>query len=253
MWNTYEIETGNEKSWQLGHHLFWVRRTDAKNWQIAKKYFTNKQSIPTEVIETNELEWNNFFLEGGNKIELLPALPDRAMVIKPASNIKLLPDESLELFVNLPVWIQIYAYKKQERKFLHEFPSKIMSSTWFGENDAGELAYSMDNRMSLIESDLEDSDARITCKIVVMNESDEIMDFQRLNLRVEHLAIYRKNNKLFATPVEFQYKGTGELSRVSYSTEIGKDKAYTLVNKERVRPDKNILKRSFSFIKSVYQ
>lgn len=185
---------------------------------------------------------------------LLPALPDRPLVLKPKTNLSILPGTRYKFYVYLPVTFQLYAgmVKPTARVFEHAFTD--LSSTWFGETHDGELSYALYSSFDTEISPDKMGNDYVICPLEVFNSSKEVLDIKRLAVRGIHLDIYSNGELLISNKVKIKYLGLDVLSNVEFS----KSATATIPNLKqiasaRVPEDKTILRRSFQLIRHITQ
>ncbi len=254
MWKKYTIEPNKIYYWKLGACEFWVKKQN-KEWQIASKNFNEplmETSIAKEVDEPNDVEWKSFIADKSNLLNIVPALPDRPVVVKPNNTFKLLPNMNVQLYVHIPVWIQLYSGSAKKENLVYEFSSYELSSTWFGYPDNGILSYSLTNSIDTSFDKSSLANFKTVCPIKITNDCQTALDFQRLSLLVEFLNIYSENNLLFTSETKVKFKGENVVSEINY----GQSAPSFIENPKHLasprNPEKNnVLKKSFHFIKSL--
>lgn len=255
MWKKYVIDENKVYFWKLGESEFWIKKK-YKEWQIATKTNTeqaNEIVIAAEVNAPVEVDWKSFIADKNNTLNIVPALPNLPVVVRPQNSFKLLPNMNVQLYVHIPVWIQLYAGTVKRENLIHEFPSQELSNTWFGDPDNGVLSYSLNNLVHIsIEKEILLRNNEVLCPVRIANEASLPLDFQRLSLLSEFLNIYTKNNLLYASEIKVKFKGENIVSDINYlqnaPTFIENSKHLALPR----NPEKSsVLKKSFHFIKSL--
>jgi hypothetical protein len=150
--------------------------------------------------------------------------------------------------------MQFYFDEVKDENRLIEVPLRRLSDTWFGEMDNGEPAYSIG---STYYKSLAEVDARLweaIASVEIINNTSGVLDLQRLILRVEEFNLYRKDNQILTNHVTIEFKGQEQVESVNLSTrdDIHGDKFEQVANK-RLSDSKKLLRRSFFFIKNIYQ
>ena len=129
-----------------------------------------------------------------------------------------------------------------------------LSDTWFGEPDEGEPAFALGNFYWQDASLLNVLPWEAVCPVHILNNSNLLLEVQRLIIRVENLALIRSGNQLLTSMVEIEYKGRDQVSSASYhldKTIHGKE--YIQITEPRSTVAKSSLKINFHFIKNIYQ
>lgn len=184
---------------------------------------------------------------------LLPALPSKPVVLKLNLPLNLAPDSEVKAFVKLPVFVQVFDTAYSPENLLAEFASEDLPLTWFGAPDSGEACFELATALGFdLPRDVRIHEA--VCPLWMGNNSNEQMRLTKICLHVEHLDLYYDGKNLFTSVLRIIYKGeaqAGDLSIRPASTVF--PDLNDVMTKAREPWDNNIFKRSFSFIKSVYQ
>lgn len=180
------------------------------------------------------------------EISILPSLPDRPLVVRPESELKLLPKCEGFFRINLPLFISL---KDPEKKaVIAEIPVYILSNTWFGETVFGQLCYSCPfpaERKQTVEQVLPGT---ACCRIKIVNASKEILDIQRICLQVQHLKLFTLGPSTAVTSgLIIIFKGADVVSKVTYSkkTDFPECVDPPLLAEERISPSSANSWRSF--------
>lgn len=196
----------------------------------------------------------HFYSGNSDNLIVVPALPDKAVVFRNNKNIKISAGESSRLFFTIPLTLQFYFDEVKDENRLIEVPTRRLSDTWFGEIDEGEPAYSIG---STYYKSLSDVDAQVweaITSVEIINNTFGILDLQRLILRVEEFNLYRKGDQILTNHVTIEFKGQEQVESVNLSTrdDVHGDK-FELMGNKRLSDSKKLLRRSFFFIKNIYQ
>lgn len=254
MWQKYKIEEGKIFTSKIGHSQFWIEKQN-KIWHVAKLKDQDPEQSNRPLTEVDSLpdgvDWSYHVADKHNMLQIAPSSPDRPIIVKPKKTFTVLPNMSLDIYIKVPIWLQLYASSVKPENLILEFPSQELSSTWFGAPDNGELAYSLIDEIifDLKEEKLEAYSA--ICPIEIRNESETSLDFQRLSVPVDQLNIYSNSAVLCTNEVKVKFKGEEKSSEVHISA--GSPPIFEglkQINKARNSSSDNILKKSFSFIKS---
>ncbi len=188
------------------------------------------------------------------EFSILPALPDRPLVVKPKHNLTILPETTFKFYVYLPVTVQLYAgIVKPENKVLEHSPTKL-SSTWFGEPNDGELCYAL---YTSFDTEIHEDKMRnefVICPVEISNHSKEMLEVKRLAVRGIHLKIYANKHLMITNKVKIGYNGFDTLSDVQFSksptTSIPDLKQIAAA---REPENSTMFKRSFQLIRHITQ
>jgi hypothetical protein len=248
------FEEGQARLWHIGAIRFWIRRV-TEEWFIAFEETGEYRAHPAAGEEGEpppELKWNRYVAGKTAKIIVHPVLPDRPIVIKPTSPVKILPDRGSRYFIHVPVWISIMEGSSKNPLLLEEHPGDFLSSTWFGDPDDGELCFSFTSDLYKNPAEREDLPLMAVCPLNIRNGFTSILDFQRICVRVPHLQLYSGPRYLCTNEVELIYRGAGQQSHITF-----RESAPTIepdlkrIALPRIPVNRNIIKKSFEYIKSL--
>jgi len=188
-----------------------------------------------------------------NSLILSPALPVKPLVFK-GSQLHVSPTQKLTFFLTIPITIQVYFSKILPENLLKELPAKRLSDTWFGEAFDGEPAFSLGSEFFRKMDQLEIPSFHAVCPVTIFNNSSILLEVERLIIRVENMAIYRKEEKLISSQVAIEYKGKEVISSASFNySKIHHGEKAEIVTRPRIEASTNLLKINFHFIKNLYR
>jgi hypothetical protein len=129
-----------------------------------------------------------------------------------------------------------------------------LSDTWFGEIDNGEPAYSIGSNYDQSFSEVHATSWEAISSVEIINNTASVLDLQRLILRVEDYNLYMKNKQILTSHATIEFKGQEQAGSVNVSelAKIHGEKPVQIA-KSRSSDSKNLLRRSFFFIKNMYQ
>lgn len=254
MWNKYTIEKNKVYYWQIGVTEFWVKKLD-KKWLVAHR---NSEIAAKEITkglivdEPTDVDFQTCIGDRGNTLNVVPSLPRLPVVLRPFNPYKVLPKTTTQIYVHVPVSIDLYAGSVKEENLLAIIPGEELSNTWFGAPDNGELAFAVKNNFySEINIDrFKVND--VICPVRINNDAEVALDFQRMLLHVEYVAIYSSQHKLYTNEIRVKFKGESVVSDISYGHQApsfleGARQVAAARNPEKF----NVLKRTFYFFKSL--
>ena len=254
MWSKILIEQGSTYYWKLGFKEIYLQKRN-KEWlfslqdlqETAKDLICGEQASPPV-----NAEWLTFIGDTGNTVLSLPAFPDRPIVVKPKTALKVLPEKEVLLFIEVPLYIQFYSETNKSENLIFECSSQELSSTWFGEFDDGTLAYSLPLDISTAFEKHKHASHNIICPVRLINDSSMTLDVQRFLLSGEYLTIYKDKKELWSNEVKIKFKGESEFSDVQYVNQPPSfvKNAVQIAN-ARSSKSTNVFSKSFHFIKSL--
>ncbi len=210
-WGRYTIPSGETMETRLGTLTVLLRKEKDEirlthQWENGPKTHIPGQGQPGK--------WERWAAsQDAKEVEFLPAFPDRHLVLQPENPFRLLPGAKARIFVRVPVWLQIRVPGKQGG-LLGEFPTLILSDTWWGQVEDGEIAYWLHitaRREAPPSIFLPD---RILCPLALENRSQEDLPVEKILLRVSHLSVFRGPGSLWSDEVRIRYRGEEEGSEL---------------------------------------
>lgn len=255
-WKQYEFKVNQTLSFRVGFAEVLVKRTP-DGWLIKsntlKQPFENTQAQETEEIE-NDAHALHFQTGKSNQLILAPAFPAKAVVFRNNNNIRISPGESADLFFRIPLTMQFYFQEVKEENKMLEVPLQRLSDTWFGEADSGEPAFSIGNNFDMELAHVKAFPWEAIAPIEIINDTTNIFELQRLILRVEDFSLFLKGKQLYSNHVGIEFRGPEHAGSVTLSVknDIHGQKP-VLMARPRTASGRNLLRKSFFFIKNIYQ
>lgn len=243
------ISDGLDGRLTFGPLDLWIRRRPGE-WHVAHAQDDELENRPTEWSETaspRDLPWERWIVGGESRlIRLRPLPPDRPVVVRPEMPVRLGPGQATDFFVGLPLWIEVSAGPHDSSEMLCDIPSVRLSSTWFGTPQEGELCYSMRTLAHRSPEALLAREHRCICPLQVKNSSREVLSFERICLRCQHLHVYRGTTRFWSNAVRLAYRGRQEWSRIVYGrTPPEQSGATEIVAEPRQHTPRGFTLRSF--------
>jgi len=250
IWKKQTIEAGRTYSSQLGPLSLWLKKVDdelhiatdrASDAGTTGSHGLAQRSEPAP----ESLDWGRWVIgRDESSVQLLPVMPDRGVVVRPESPVKIPPSMEAVFFVSIPIWIKVYAGGSRLSE-LWEVPSVIRSNTWFGDALSGELCYSLVSRARRQVEDTDHPLNKAVCPVKIRNESDHMLSVDRFCVHVEHLSVYGGMRLLWTNHVTIRFQGEDQISRVDYARQKPDlDSQVKLLTPPRVPQKETLLKRS---------
>jgi hypothetical protein len=252
LWKPRSIKQDETLGIELGALRVWVHR-GLDDWHIAHEIDLEDESrcsvSVAEILFDPEREWTRWILDKKiDQIQLKPQLPDRALIVRPEMPMCLMPRESVQLFIGIPIWLAITFGAKREQVI--EIPTMALSNSWFGSFTEGELCYAIKTRAMLNQEDLMPSSYRVVFPLEVRNASNEQLKFERLCIRPQNLNVYQGNHRLWSNRGRASYRGEENWSRIVYSARPPEyDNASRLLGKAREPIHRGSLAQTFDNFK----
>lgn len=190
-------------------------------------------------------------------ILLEPALPNHPLIIRPKQPYAIVPNGRAEVFIEVPLSLSVsLPGKRNQQVLISEIEFASLSKSWFGEVTAGELSYSLESSLptDLMSCGLGNGFA--ICPITITNETSQLLDFQRMYLRVQNLTIYADNDAspglILTDATQVVFRGEDAVSQITYDKRIERfGKGLRKIADPREPENRNVLKRSLFFIRSL--
>ncbi len=245
-WRSHSLTTDELLSWTIGDFVIQVRHT-AHEWQFSRRPLNDSDA---------SVSWKRFTTGSEEPIlQPVPVMPDLSVIVRPEAPIHLAPGHEAVFFVSIPLWLRLTA-GNDASLVLCDDPLVNLSKTWFGEPVNGELCYSLRTRARR-ENDVDKAKiaSRAVSEVVMRNEADHMLEFERLCLPAKHLNVYRAANQLRADHVTVVY-GKNSQSQVRIKgrpTEIPADTPPLGKAREEVASGGHILQRNFGRLRTFLQ
>jgi len=99
---------------------------------------------------------------------------------------------------------------------LFQLPTVELSGTWFGTSEEGELCYSLRTRARRRFDDLPPEPHRCICPVLLKNAGTVELPFQKMCLRVDHVALFRSPSRLWASEVHYTFRATDQPGHIDF-------------------------------------
>lgn len=244
---------GQCRLWQIGIVRFWIRR-ESEEWLIAFEETQDslRQPIAGRELEAPEgLQWNRYVAGKASRIVVHPVLPDRPIVIRPSSPVKILPDKGSQYYIHVPVWVAILDGGPKSQTLLAEHQGSFLSGTWFGDPVDGELCYSFTSELYKTPDEREDLPLMAVCPLKIRNGSSSTLDFQRICVRVPHLDLYTGERYLCTNEVELVYRGPDQSQITFRENPPGPERDLKRISPPRIPLNRSVIKKSFDYFRSL--
>jgi len=208
-WGPVTLDEGAGGRWAVGPLTLWLYRS-AQEWRIlhrppsdpttASDPMLNRSRVTvpipdddlTALFETDDdaLTISRYsFRRAEPRVSLQPALADRPVVSRPEYPLFVPPGESVTLYLSTPLWARVELVESE--RLLQEVPSYRMSDTWFGATTVdGELCYATRTAGRLHLNNVPRRYHRAMTPLRVKNTAKDALALERVQLPVQHLALY---------------------------------------------------------------
>jgi len=226
------VFNGNTE-WHVGHH-YDPGLLDNPGWSVSDKKFGRDG-------------WQRWLAPASDgSVTLTPILPDRSVVVRSESPLRIPQNTDLRLFIGIPVWMRPAAGPGGSVP-LGEFASVVLSNTWFGEMETGELCYSLRSTARTAFDDLAGFPFKAACPVSIRNRDRTTLEFERLCVPVMHLSVYRGPGQLWTNELEVTHTGDRKVSQIEIHRQAPSfEKPLKQVSGPRRSLEGSTLKKTFS-------
>jgi hypothetical protein len=198
------------------------------------------------------LTWTRYITTADDRVEVEPVLPDRPVVVRPASPIVILPGRWGRFFFRVPLWARFTSTAVGRRTPMAEVPSRKLASIWFGTIGSGELCYPIEAPLQRTVEQLELDPSFAVCEITIRNGSRERLQFERICVHVEYMRLYEAGSRLWTNEVRVVFRGSEQISQLTFLPGPPSSAQDAIeVTDSRIPPESDLLKRSFALIREI--
>ncbi len=201
-------DRGETTRFDIGPLTLWVRRIENEVWVAYHR--PTEEPTPEGTELPSSAEWQRWAFEHHpTALRLLPALPDRVLVVKTEQPFTLLRRASARIFMRVPVWVRVQAVIGDGSAALTmtEIPTEVFSDTWWGDFMEGQIAYWLTTKARREIRDEMFEPNLVVAVLQLRNRSSDDLAVEKLALRVEHLSIYELDGRLWAEETGVDYQG----------------------------------------------
>lgn len=167
--------------------------------------------------DTGAVDWERWAVPDDTRIHLRPAAPDRLLVVSHEYPFHLPGRRAARVFVRLPVFVQVVlSSPAMEDVLALDEPSLVLSDTWWGTIESGELAYWLTTKARAEVSDDLFVPHMAMCPIQLENESGEPLPVDRFSVRALHLSLFRSGSRMWTDEVRVTYLAAAEGSEIDF-------------------------------------
>lgn len=186
-------------------------------------------------------------------VSLRPLFPERPLILRPESPLRLLAGSELVMFIRVPVYVALYDENARPVRLLTELPVIRLSNTWFGSMTEGEMCYWLKTRARSVPESQADEPHLCSCPIHIVNTSDEELLVDKLCLRLDPLSIYEDEGRLWSDQMNIFYKGEEKFSDLDAAgTPPAQAPAARLLSPPRKPDIPNIARRTFKALHQLH-
>lgn len=190
----FTLAPGETRRWRMGPKTMWVSRA-REEWRILTREGDDPLDEVLEVAEPDDppagddLRLFRFVAPPGDEFRLLPALPDRPVVVRSQEPVLILPGSTASFYISCPLWVQLWFAGATSPTM--DRPVFRPSDTWFGPNTMdGELCYASRTSARQSLEDLAARPHRAVAPVRIRNHASTGLELTRLKLPVQQLSLF---------------------------------------------------------------
>mgnify|MGYP006079187085 CR=1 FL=1 len=220
-WNSLSLEDNEAAIWSTEELSIYAQRLRG-DWMLAET--TNDDPAGKHSVRRTDslplgLDWKRWaFQDNVADIRFWPTFPDRPLIVKTRIPVVVPPKSSINLYINIPIWLEVSIAHKDSFETLDKFSPVKLSDTWYGSSFEGQLCYALKSRARRNLDDLENESLRAVCMFRIRNKSDETLPVERIRVIGDHLNLYNIDDRLWASSVDIIFNGKDEKTSVEYQT-----------------------------------
>jgi hypothetical protein len=212
LWGELSLDTGVTVVRRLGALSLELRREPEEIW-VRGSHEGGHRAV--------EGDWIRWAVAPGDRLGLRPSLPDRSIVVSPERPFFLPPRGRARVYVRVPLFVRVTSVDAEgEATVLEEFPSIVLSDTWWGAVTEGELAYWVHTRARRAASPDGFEPHYAVCPFELVNESLHTLPVERFAVRVAYLTLFGRDDAVWTDEILVRYEGPEEGSRISYTGRV---------------------------------
>lgn len=205
-WGRHSTQLERIDCWQIGPLHLWVHPLPyrmAITWKQQGDWLNpHVRSMPGEKTDPPPASATTVICAYGHgaKDDLIfsPSLPDRSMIVRLNSELNVLPEEQVSLFILTPLFLRID--RADPQKNLCDIPIHRSSDTWFGPMDStGALGYASPSRAYLDLKEVPLRPHTAITSITIRNLGRTQLHLDRINVPSKRLSLFHSQTTGFWT------------------------------------------------------
>jgi hypothetical protein len=215
VWDEVEIPQRRCAVWRFAPRSIWVERV-ANEWHAlstpdgrgsGEAAFVDRAEKPMSSL------WRHYLHTVDVPVQPAPVLPDRPVVVRPDRALTLLPGETAQFFVEIPVWFRLSCADSRRTRIFEE-PICQLSQTWFGDPITGELCYGLATRLHQGLNSIEPWAHLAVCPLSITNDSETDLAFEKICMHAENLNVFRGRTRLWADRLNVMFRGPEQATQI---------------------------------------
>ncbi len=254
IWEPWRLASDAVTARTVGPLTLWMEHRGDELHVAAQRAAEGGEPAPGPE-KPDDLEWRRWICgPEAPRVVLEPRLPDRAVIVRPAMPVAVLPGLSVDLFVSIPVRVavRLCAAEGEVRRDICEEPTVLLSNSWFGLPVEGQLCYALKTRARRRLEELRAAAHLAVCPVTVRNESERDLVFERLCLPAPSLRVHAGARHLWTSRAVLGYRGEETLPPLA--VEAGPpafDGAGPSLTGPRAEPKKSMVGRVTGTVRSL--
>lgn len=207
-WGPLDLSPGSSRELDIGTLHLEVHRT-------AEEVWLRRDPRPGMPVQADE--WQRWAISGDAELHLRPAGPDRLLVVSHEYPFRLPARRQAHFFVRVPLFVQVVASGPDlDDLVLSDEPAIVLSDTWWGTMQEGELAYWLNTTARAeVTDDLFVPHAGM-CPVHLENGSGEVLPVTRFAVRAQHLSLFAQGGRMWTDEVRVRYHAAAEGSEIHF-------------------------------------
>ncbi|MDZ7778541.1 MAG: hypothetical protein U5R14_01210 [Gemmatimonadota bacterium] len=208
-WGTLDLAPGDSTELTIGTLRIVVRRQDTEiRLRVGRDVDWDEEA---------DADWERWAVPEDARLHLRPAAPDRLLVVSHEYPFHLPGRRDARVFVRLPVFVQgVVVSAELDDLLVLDAPSVVLSDTWWGTIQEGELAYWLTTKARAEVSDELFVPHMAMCPVRLENESNEALPVDRFAVRALHLSLFRSGSRIWTDEVGVRYLAAAEGSEIEF-------------------------------------
>ncbi|HTZ52101.1 MAG TPA: hypothetical protein VMF68_10600 [Spirochaetia bacterium] len=222
VWEAVDIPHRKCLQWRFPARSIWVERVETEWHVLSLPERARDRSAYRRVVARSQKpassEWRHYLHRAGGLMQPSPVLPDRPVVIRPDRALTLLPGQSTVFYLGIPVWFRLSAAGPRAARVFDE-PLSVLTRTWFGDPVTGELCWGLATRLHHSLDSVDTSVDCAICPLMIENESETDLDFQKICIHVENLSVFRGRERLWTNSLHAVFQGPDQVTQIEITHE----------------------------------
>lgn len=240
-WGEIDLRPGADAAaWSFGPLTLYARREETE------------VLLRTEHDGVETSDWVRWHAPADARLELRPVLPDRAIVVAPERPYRLSPRGRSEIYVGIPLFVRVVSTLDGSEEVLADYPSEILSDTWWGGFVEGDLAYWVDTRARRAVPTEPYGANQAVCPFRLVNQSSQALPVERFSVRVDYLTLFSTAAGVWTDEVLVRYGGPDEGSEIHHTGQAPRAAASVKhLAGPRTAPPSGLRERTFSRLRAL--